>query len=146
MSGNIDMGGCSICNIGNSSLTFCSGAMVVASEFGTDGKALYAKGFSVAGGSVSVTGDGVTATVTQTAHGYITDQTITIAGTTNFDGAQVITRTGDDTYTFASASSAGPKAGTATPLDPWSGAAPTTIKEAVDRIVVALTSHLGVGI
>jgi len=106
----------------------------------------YSKTFSVSGGSVNITGDGSNAVVTHTNHGLIDNQTVTISGTTNFDGTYVITKLTDNSYSFVHAFSGGPETGTSTILNPWNVADPINLQESVDRIVIALTSHLGISI
>jgi len=107
----------------------------------------YNKIFSITGGAVSIVGNGTTATVTQANHGYIDNQLITIAGTTSFNGTWLITVVGPNIYTFAHAAVVGvPELGTSTVFDPWGGGDPVTQQDAIDRIVVALTSHLGTAI
>ena len=107
----------------------------------------YTKIFSITGGSVSITGNGTIATVTQANHGYIDNQLITIAGTPSFNGTWLVTVVDPNIYTFAHAAVVGvPELGTSTVFDPWGGGDPVTQQEAIDRIVVALTSHLGTAI
>jgi hypothetical protein len=102
----------------------------------------YYKTFSIATNSCSITGDGSVATVTQSNHGYINAQTITISGTTNFNGVYIVTYIDPSTYTVLHAFAGGPESGVATPLDPWGGVDPNSRQDAIDRITVALTSHL----
>lgn len=106
--------------------------------------AAYSKTFSITGGSVSISGDGATATVTHSGHNLLTNQTIVVAGTSNFNGGHIITFVDASTYTFPSTYTGGPEVGTVTITDPWGGNDPITYQEAIDRITVALASHLGV--
>ena len=106
----------------------------------------YNKIFSITGAAVSIVGNGALATVTQSNHGYIDNQTIIITGTTNFDGTYVISVTGANTYTFAHIFAGGPDPGTSIVADPWGGTDPLTHQEAIDRIAVSLASHLSISL
>jgi len=106
----------------------------------------YNKIFSTTGATVSVSGNGTIATVTQANHGYISNQTVTVAGTANFDGTYVISYVDANTYSFSHPFVGVPEAGTVTVLDPWGGSDPATHQEAIDRILVALASHLGLSV
>jgi hypothetical protein len=66
------------------------------------------------GGSVSITSTGGTATVTHTAHGFVTGNVVRIRGATEpeYNGIHTITVTGVDEYTYAvSGSPASPATG-----------------------------------
>jgi len=112
----------------------------LAADFG------YLKTFSVTAGSVNITGDGVTAIVTHTNHGLLSNQTVTITGPSSFNGTYIVTKIDNNSYSFPHPFSGGPQTGTSTILNPWASSDPVDFQEAIDRIVVVLTSHLGISI
>ncbi len=65
------------------------------------------------GGTVALTAISATGTVTSTAHGFTDGQIIKIAGTTTFDGFQVVTNVATNTYDIQTQGTAFSGAGTA---------------------------------
>ena len=98
----------------------------------------------------TIVGDGATVTVTTTAdHEYESGQRVGISGTSvgGWDGNfYVITVTGTDTFTFTDATASSAIVGTAAPAAVWDTATPVTMNEAVCRLAVSLSAHLGIAI
>lgn len=122
-----------------SSVSYPTGRTISATDkvacFQADNKFFILRGGPAAARvSVTITNAGATATVTQTAHGYANGDEVTITGMTDalFNGSQIITVTGANTYTYTMTGTPASTAGTpfaqkAKPALVWDGVGSITV-------------------
>ena len=111
----------------------------------------YVRSFSTTSGLATMDGDGNYLTVTMPNHGFIKYEKITISGAsqgalnTTYYIQQIIN---SNTFTLVSPINANVtnESITVTPQNSWYLPEPTTLSDAVDRLVLALAAHIGIPI